>query len=326
MRENIPGFSIVDEPNMLEKLMGIASTCYPHEGYMTSFFIVMKKLAVRHPEMLEHANLIYQVTDAVMHAHRSMMEMWENKAGLPVHNRMRSTFIEPNKHILSGTFRDWSELAWFMYGSNGNNVLSASVFYTLNLDMGQILDHILENHLWPPLSDMEPVNPKLFGAKHCLKHERVTVKFRVAHNVAHALLKIREAAIDEVFIPDKMMEPIFLPESGKELKLDDWGEICVLWNGFVSQFASDFTRLRELKKEIDGEVYGDNTFNILSSEAAMLPGGTAEDLFMTMNLDHWKKTLTELTKDGTPYPIKEIMCPVKEEFQERYPFLFDKEA
>lgn len=332
MRDNAPGFSFVEEPNTLEKLIGIADTCYPREGYKMSFFITMKKLSVRHPEILEHASLIYQMSKAVLSAFLNMKEDWDAKEGLPVHNRFHVK-SRNGRNLLSGTFRDWYELAEFAYRANGGRPLEPGDMplpficgcHIINQDLGRILDPFLGKPVWPGSSqDINRVEMESLTAKERLVCERPTVKLRVALNTAYALLKVREGSVSERIYPDTAIEPLFLADNNKELGYDVYGELCILWNGVTSQDSETYRRICELRKSMDKEQ--DDTFYILNDEAGVVPCSVATDLFVTMDLRHWQNVLARLTKEGTPYPLREVLCPLKEEMDKRYVSAADKEA
>jgi len=167
-----------------------------------------------------------------------------------------------------------------------------------------------------------------------IEHVSITVKFIIDRGVSHELVRHRLASYSQ--------------ESTRycNYSKDKFGnEITVIWPNWFTDEDLDWIE-KELNE--DDPVYSKYTiheesrkwwcgiqkaeewyFRMLNNGASpqqarsVLPNSLKTEIIMTANLREWRHVFTMRTSKRAHPQIREVMCPLLDEFKEKIPVIFD---
>lgn len=310
MRENIEQFSIMEDQDMLQKIMDIAAKCRPNECYGNTFYILLKKLAIRHLPVLEHGNAVFEVSREIYKNFRDLMQAMDEH---DVYSRFRFTDFD-GRYLMSGTFRDWYLLAHQLYVDDQKQVMARCGFDIVNESVRHVLDNFLDKADRLAVTGIKAVEPGCLTEKECLSHVRLTVRFIVSRDMSREFLRFREASIDEVPYPLPFIDPLFFSGGLGEHAIDEYLDATVTWEAVTGQAEKAYHRFIELGMTTE-------IGTPLMSAFSVVPGSAGTELYMTANLDHWQHIFRKAADRYAAYEMRDLMTQVSQCMYEKYPFM-----
>ena len=326
------GYELINEESVTKQIERIARICYKSEGYIkdgTDVKMLGKLMKNQHYAMFEHASLVYEVSSTVYQYIRlvkndfmNMLDFTKSVKDTSGISRIRETsyeYKEDNiRFVVSGNIRAWIE--FFNYCAK--NRISDEVFKPIIADLYKATKGVVDFRR--PDTDYTVIN--LRGAKRIedfstlspterMVHETFSVIFTADRGVTHELVRMRDCS--------------FAQESTR---------YCNYSNG---KFGNEITVIKPVFWEENDECYkvwkdaceyAEKTYNKLTELKApaqqarsVLPTEVKADIAMTTNLQEWRHVFELRACDltGPAHPqMKEVMCPLCADMQERYPFAF----
>lgn len=326
--------SIITETDPLKKIEQIARICYKSEDKITDgsdIKMVNALIARKHTAMLEHANIILDVSQNIYYyvALRVRTIQAIISPEHPVNKRLYLRFSETHhdnkiRYLISGNIRAWYE--YFRYQLekvyeplfdtiNGviRNILSKdSVNFSALPEMDLLTDNktVYMDNFINVVSDINTLtdNERMI-------HEDLSVKFTVDRGVTHELVRMREAS--------------FAQESTRycNYSKDKFGnEITVVRPCFEGWDENRFTLWQNACENAEKSYFALLAAGATPQEARdVLPTSVKSEIAVTANLAEWYHILNLRACDATgpAHPqMHEIMIPLLDEFKISHPFAF----
>lgn len=285
-----PSFEFIDETNILKKIECAGRICYKSEDKITEDSyknFITNIIARKHESVLEHGHIIIELPNWCF----DRFELCDTK------------FFNFSKYsnIISGNVRAFRE-----YGYK-------HVWFTAILSyLSKQYDIIFDDFKAHGCSDIkvEIIDPNELIDKEQLAHVAQSILITCDRGVSHEIVRHRIASYSQEstrYVNYGKADSINIINIKQHLKNP---ESIHLWLEALRCAEMSYMKLLEL-----GE-----TPQIARS---VLPNSTKTEVFMTTTLQYWHHFGVLRTAPAAHPQMREVAIPIIQEFQNRYPKLFD---
>lgn len=317
------GYELVNEQNPTKKIERIARICYKSEDKITEgsdIKIIENLISHRHTAMLEHANIILDVSPITYKITREKTAIRETFVSKEERNHncylrfSESTPYGTKRFIISGNLRAWYEYFEWLHCNSG---IDASLFSTVNAAANSIFNRFSSNisSSWGS-GRTYLLKPENLTAEERMTHELFTAVFTVDRGITHELVRMREAS--------------FAQESTRycNYSKNKFGnEITVIKPCFADWDKDRFDLWKDACRYSEKRYFDLLDAGATPQEARdVLPTSVKSEIAVTANLNEWHHifNLRACDATGPAHPqMHEVMRPLLLEQQKLRPFAFD---
>lgn len=266
----------LDEHDILQFIEQVGRTCYKSEDKITDGSaekFVAGILSRGHEAVIEHASLIYKVTEKAFREIQHAVNRHESLDGVNLFLR----FTENNgRYIISGNIRAWRQFIDCSYDHAGiiSKVAQIVADYPAlfpEFCFSQALVDISRTHLRPITVD------DLVGRIEHLVHHDVTVRFICDRGVSHEIVRHRAAS--------------YCQESTRYCNYSSGkfgGELTFINPVWLDHTVAGYALWRHILKQIETQYLYFVSIGFSPQEArSILPNSLKTEVVMTANLGEW---------------------------------------